>query len=185
MRALVLGGGAGVWDEVLTLEALLGHQWSELIVAANDVGAHWPRELHHWCTLHPQKMKGWMQKRADYGFSNGFVTWGRNVKHCDRSIHEMWPGGSSGLLAVQVACVVGATHVVLCGVPMTATPHFRESTEEHIVDGARLWRHADKHWRAWERERERLQPIVRSMSGRTRDMLGAPDATWLRESETP
>lgn len=177
-RALVLGGGYDVWDEVLAFEQLLGRRWNGLVVAANDVGVHWPRDLHHWVTLHPMKMPTWQKRRARYGFTNGYQTWGRQPQHCDRVIVP-WPGGSSGLLAVQVALAVGCTHVVLCGVPMTNTAHFPESDEQHILDRAKHWAHADKHWRAWEREVHRMRGLVRSMSGRTQQLLGAPDAVWV------
>lgn len=69
---------------------------------------------------------------------------------------------------------------------MTATPHFQQSFERHILDSEGNWaaRQADHHWEALCK----LQPVmdgkVKSMSGRTRDLLGAPTPEWLEIPQT-
>lgn len=180
-RGLVLGGGREVWDDVLAVEKLLGHPWDGIVVAANDIGMYWPRDLHHWVTLHPAKMPGWAKTRDVQHLPPGYLTWGRNARHVNRAIVP-WPGGSSGLLAVQVAIHVGCTRIVLCGVPMTISPHFEESTEHHVLDSNRNWSHADKHWKSWVREAHRFRPWTRSMSGRSRHLLGPPTQEWLNDT---
>jgi len=90
-----------------------------------------------------------------------------------------WSGGSSGMLAVQVALALGCTKVMLCGMPMTPTPHFEQSAE---FDAAHtVWSEADGHWRSWLRVHQHgwFEDRVRSTSGRTRDLFGAPTREWL------
>jgi hypothetical protein len=180
--ALVIGGGSGVWDEILEWEEIYGKQWDGIVVAANDVGVHWPRALDHWVTLHPEKMLHWMPQRASNGFSDGYETWGRRSKALDHQI-QPWSGGASGMMAVQIAQVVGCVRAVLCGIPMTPTAHFKEST---IHPATKPWKAVAGHWRAWEREVNKMQGWVRSMSGRTLVILGGekPTLEWLLEGKS-
>ena len=174
--AMVLGGSVSVWDEVLVWEKLYGRQWDGLIVAANDIGCHWPRDLDHWVTLHATKMPAWEKQRAAYGFPAGYVTWGR--RHYDLQARvQPWAGGCSGMLAVQVARWLQCRKVVLCGLPMTATPHFAESL---LHDPSKEWPEVGGHWRAWRRHLNKMRGLVRSMSGRTAEALGTPTVNWLK-----
>jgi hypothetical protein len=176
--ALILGGGQSVWDDVRALEETLGRPWDGVVIAANDVGCHWGRDLHHWVTLHPEKMSKWVQERVGHGHPGGYITWTRRGgRGADRQL-DSWAGGSSGLLAVSVAAHIGCTRIVLCGVPMNREPHFAES-KVHARN--KPWSSADGHWKAWQAPHvlTRLRAMVRSMSGRTRDLLGAPTLDWL------
>ena len=178
--ALVIGGASCVWDDVLAWEALYGRQWDGLVIAANDIGAHWPRELHHWVSLHPAKFERWQALRQQQNpGSSAPQTWANKKRLVEPQVTdrlvEPWAGGSSGMFAVQVAQVLGCRRAVLCGIPMTATPHFQETTERFHEQ----WLAAAGHWKAWTRCRDRMQGWARSMSGRTAELLGTPSLDWL------
>lgn len=174
---MILGGSAVVWDDVLTWEEIYGKPWDGLIVIANDSGCHWPREFDHWVTLHPNKMENWQGIRAMQGLPGKPETWGRRANLMDHSL-KPWAGGASGMLAIQVAQVLGCTRAVLCGIPMTPTPHFSESAEHNPRS---VWSAVAGHWRAWETHQHMIQGWVRSMSGRTCTILGGlPTMEWLR-----
>jgi hypothetical protein len=177
--ALILGGASEVWDDVLAWEALYGRQWDGLVIAANDVGAHWPRDLHHWVSLHPTKYKRWKALREQNQLPAGAITWGRELDPREPqksdNIRLPWFGGSSGLFAIQVAQELECTRVILCGIPMTQTPHFGETGECFAPN----WLQSNSHWRVWPRYSERLIGWVKSMSGRTRELLGAPSMEWI------
>jgi hypothetical protein len=182
-RALVLGGASCVWDDVLELERMLGHAWDGVVVAANDVGAHWPRDLHHWASLHPYKLPAWMELREQQiGGGVTYELWTDDRRYhtaivVDHAINA-WPGGSSGMLALQVAKEIGCTRAVLCGIPMTPTGHFIESVERFHPQ----WVSAPGHMRAWRRHLALIEGWARSMSGATRELLGAPTPEWLAEA---
>lgn len=168
----------------MNLEVMYGRQWDGWVIAANDVGAHWPRDLHHWASLHPNKIPGWRDLRRRQGFDcGGIETWSQVSRWSGRrdysrmADHELqaWGGGSSGMLAVQVAAELGVKGAVLCGVPMTKTPHFAETKETFHS----IWVAANGHWRAWKTNLHLMRGWVRSMSGRTEELLGAPDPDWL------
>lgn len=173
-----MGGAQCVWGDLKALEAMIGRAWPGWIVAANDVGSHLS-VLHHWVTLHPEKMRKWEKDRRDNGHPTEYIRWGRRI-HPDLDLQaKSWGGGSSGLLAVAVAVdKLGAERVVLCGTPLNRTPHFDEST---VHPTGKTWSSANSHWRVWTKDtvKARLKDRVRSMSGRTRDLLGEPTAEWL------
>ena len=168
-----------MWTEVLAWEQLYGKQWDGIVVAVNDVGSHWPRELDYWCTLHPERMQAWRAARKSYGFVGGYQTAGRRKNELDIMVRP-WAGGSSGMLGVQVAQQMGCTRVVLCGVPMTPTPHFLES-KMHRRDTK--WMACAGHWKAWMKQYAKMDGWVRSMSGRTAELLGVPTIPWLYNEE--
>lgn len=178
--ALCVGGASCVWDDVRAWEAQYGGQWDGLIIAANDIGSHWPRILDHWVSLHPNKFERWKALRAEQGMpACAPVTWGRERRMSEPRVTDRvlkpWPGGSSGMFAVQVARELGCSRIILCGIPMTPTPHFGQSQE---VFGPQ-WIQAAGHWKAWPRQKHLMDGWVRSMSGRTRELLGAPTMEWL------
>ena len=174
--AIVLGGSSEVWEDLLAWEEIYGRQWDGVVIVVNDVGSHWPRYLDHWCTLHPNKLDGWKKLREHQGLPGGYKTWGRRNHMTDRKIVP-WAGGASGMLAVQVAQEVGCVRAIMCGIPMTPTPHFTESTEH----GAQKWTSVAGHWRAWSTHMPKMQGWVRSMAGRTQEHLGKPTLEWLLE----
>lgn len=188
--ALVLGGAKCVWDDLRELEEIVGGPWPGWVVAANDVATHDPRKLHPdielwdgtvhaWCSLHPRKFKKWKAERERAGLPPVGSTWSHSYRSlCDNVLRER-AAGSSGLFAVCVSRDrLGAEAIVCAGTPMTKMAHFDES-REHQKDDA--WTRAKHHFPRWEERKENGElDSVRSLSGRTRKLLGAPDAGFLR-----
>lgn len=164
MKALILGGAACVWDDLRTLGP-----YGDIVIAVNDIGAVYPHRIDHWATLHGEKLPDWSAKRVVRGYNTDYTTWTRPEKpgQTDRVLSG-WSSGSSGFLAVGVALEVGATEVVLAGVPMDGSPHFFDR------EG---WKGFLAHRAAWERKADDLRGRVFSMSGWTRRLLGSPP--WL------
>lgn len=171
MNALALGGADCLWDDVARSEDLLGEGWWDTVVACNEAGRDWPHRLDHYVSLHPEKLlRLWAPERE----SDEYETWS-DPKRGDRgpadTDHHLdnW-GGSSGLFCVQVALEVGAERVVCCGMPMTSDPHYFGRAE---------WDEYDNFRAAWKERAQDLKPDVRSCSGWTRELLGAPTPEWL------
>lgn len=179
--ALVVGGASCVWDDIGAWEAQYGKLWDGLTICVNDVACHWPRPIDHWVSLHPNKFRIWKDRRvAETGLFAEPETWGRDpvdIRHRAQHVFEpLWLGGSSGMYAVEVARrALGCTKIILCGIPMTVSSHFVESKEEF----AARWQSADVHWTSWRRYYLEIVPWTRSMSGRTKELLGAPSLEWL------
>lgn len=170
MRALVVGGAACVWDDLAALGT-----WDGLLICVNDVGAAYPGRVDHWVSLHANKFPVWKRQRATNGGNMDFVTWsqpGAKSRYTDRWLGG-WRYGSSSFLAVGVAFDVGATEVVLCGVPMQAE-------HAHFFD-AKPWDQVDRYTKAWVDSLHLIRGRVFSMSGYTRELLGPPP--WIIEQE--
>ena len=179
--ALVLGGAGSVWND---LDAALDLGEYHGIVACNDVGAAYPGHLDAWVSLHPEKMPKWTAERVASGYPwcdrimgyKGFTKRG-GIPACVTELTDFkFPGqinsGSSGLFALKVALIdLGFEKAVLCGVPMASlSGHFFDLT---------AWKGAISHRRGWNETLHHYQHKARSMSGWTREVLGAPDEAWL------
>ncbi len=190
---MILGGAECLWEDVESLERMIGGPWPGIVIAANDAGYVWPRFLDHWVTMHPEKFQGiaqpdwddgspfigWEARRAANGYEGGYTRWGRRAPRLVDRIVEDWDGGSSGFLCLTVAHELECPRAVLCGLPMTETPHFHD--EGQGKDG--VWHVADRYWRCWVRSSYRIEGWVRSMSGRTQETYGAPTLDWLGLNE--
>lgn len=140
----------------------------------NDQIAAWPDQAPnaaHGVTLHPAKLGDWLRQRAERQLPAlaEVWCWKAEVASITRTIAD-W-GGSSGLLAVRAALAAGHTRIILCGVPM-------EPDAGHFVR-RRRWPHAIGFRRGWIQHRAELAPVLRSSSGWTRELFGAPTAEWL------
>ena len=173
-HVLVLGGAACVWDDLEQVPP----GWADEVIACNDIGCHYTGELHHWCSLHPEKFPAWEAVRKALGHPANYKKWGRTVPNgVDpgpvEEVVEHW-GGSSAGLAIKIALKeLGATAVVLAGCPQTNTPHYHNN---------RKWEHWNNYWADWERlHGDGTLKDVRSLSGRTRELLGAPE--WAQEDD--
>lgn len=166
-RALVLGGARTVWDDA---DRALDMAEFDAVLAVNDIGAHWSGKIHHWCTLHCEKLPAWEADRRARGHPGGYVRWGHKAdQRVDRHTSD-WRG-SSGLFAAKVALELGYERIVLAGVPMAAG-------EAHFFDGG-AWTPAGRYLSAWNQHRADLAGRVRSMGGWSAELLGVPDDGWL------
>jgi len=178
--ALVLGSGHTLADDVARYTGPYHG-----VVACNDAGAWWPYALDAWVTLHPEKFEKWIECRA--GDTGLLVSHRQPKPHIARKMDVvttfMLPGvektGSSGMFAAKVALVdLKFDHAVLCGIPMTATPHFHGATNwlEYAPDES----HAYNFRRQWIDIDDDTKGRMRSMSGWTKTLLGSPE--WNDEA---
>jgi hypothetical protein len=179
LRALILGGSANVFDEAATALRLFE---PDAVFVTNDMIAKWPGRVDYICSLHPEKVNDWIEARRKRCYPMGAEVWCHKKagpRSCvysgvDRTTDD-W-AGSSGLFAVKVALEEGFQKIVLAGVPLTVEG-------KHIVR-SRAWTAAAAFHNGWKSRLKRLEPLVRSMSGWTQELLGAPTLEWLAH-ETP
>lgn len=173
--ALILGGASCIWDDV---EAALRLGEFDCVIACNDIGAAWAGDLDAWVTLHPENMGRWIEQRA----ARGYPPAQRIVYHeakagCPRpdlvttyNWERAHRSPSSGVFSAKVAIEIGVTRGVLCGVPLTVTPHFNDKGD---------WLGANGFQDGLMHAAPYLKDKIRSMSGRTAEVLGTPDPEWL------
>jgi len=185
--ALVVGCADCVWDEVEAAQKLATF---DEIYCVKMSGIYWEEGPFHWITLHPEYMAAYKEKRAALNLPSNFDIIaplinevGNHWQHAaDRRVSFRWnvdpitgpelsSSGSSGLFAVRIAMIDGCDRIVLAGVPMTKEGrHFARGHE---------WQHTSVFTGAWEQAASRLRGRVKSFSGWTMNLLGAPDVEWL------
>lgn len=173
--ALILGGASCVWQDV---EAALRLGEFEAVIACNDVGTAWAGPLDAWVTLHPEHMASWLSQRAARGYPAAKKIVYHEAKQdapppdlvTPYNWHRHHKSASSGIFSAKVAIELGVTRGVLCGVPLTMTPHFNDNGE---------WAAASSFHDGLDHAAPFLKDNIRSMSGRTKEVLGEPTLDWL------
>lgn len=175
MIALGLGDAGCVWEDAEAARRLFE---PEVVAATNNIASVWPGHVDHWFTLHPRAVPQWvgielaLSRRLKLGLNRPH-TWSHKP---DKGIDFVTPdwGGSTGLLLVKGLLEIGLEKIVLAGIPMTrAGRHYYEAED---------WAQAEHYHKAWTKHLDLIRPHVRSMSGWTRDILGAPTPEWLEPS---
>lgn len=177
--ALVFGRAKGVWDEIVDFRRKHA-RGDEVVIAVGRAGQDYPGRIDHWVSFHAELFDKWTTYRQARGFPNLTMYWtalasgrSRAAECAGYKINSVQcNGGSSGLIGIRVAQHLGLK-VVLCGIPMEPeAAHYDENGQ---------WNEALVHQKIWEKHAPELKPWVRSMSGWTQRVFGAPSAEWIAE----
>lgn len=181
-RALVVGCANNVWDDVRRARELCDY---DAVYCVKLAGVHWPARFNVWATLHPEFMDKYEAERHSLGLPNGYEIVapppsevGRHGKagNIHRRVSYRWPGmnasASSGIYAAKVALQDGYL-VVMAGIPMT-------KDAGHFTRG-KPWLLVDCFTNGLNKSIPYMQGKVKSMSGRTAELLGTPTAEWLAQ----
>lgn len=200
--ALIVGCGRCVWDDLgrfvewaeapepgKTLQRRLfmwamdkaaGHD----VIAVNEVGIHLDCKLRHWVSLHPDHLLTRVVLRRQVRSQNEQIllhSTKEPKKHSDRpllpgTIDVVWrgitTGAMSGIFAAKVAVLLGYDRIILAGVPMDATGRYYDPPDEHGCAGD--WS-IIKGLKSEIANCPELKLRVRSLSGKTRELLGEPE----------
>jgi len=174
MRALVVGGGPQALPEYC--KALSYTESDDLTIAVNHAGIHLP-VFDHWVSLHARELfYQWNPSRACPLPHHRL--WGAYSIRDNSDLHHLplnwcsycWDGSSSAL-AINVARVLGAQQILLCGVPLEDGPHFYDGPDFTQSEYTR---------EQWSQHLHELTG-VRSMGGWTKQVLGGFDPSWWRQ----
>jgi hypothetical protein len=176
--AIVVGNAAGVFYE---LEKAMLKIEDPIVFAVNDVGMYLPK-LDHWVSLHADNLGPWKQVRWLHPID------GEHTKYhsVDRRpyLDYVWDKltpcmALSGYFAMQIAYIMGAKRIVLCGCPGNATRRFFDGAPRADFSYGDGQDGSEKGIREQLiKEMNRLpefKKTVRSMSGFTRDFFGGID----------
>lgn len=170
--AIVLGSGAGCWDEFAAAREMLAAE--PIVIACNHAFRDAPFAVAHAVSMHSDQFPRWLAARRAAGLPDPQTFWRPNHRPPPKEVPtrsvESW-GGSSGLLCVAVAFELGCERIVLAGVPM------HKHAQHYDIE--KDWIEARQYWPAWERMEPRMRGRVRSMSGWTLQLLGPPTEEWL------
>lgn len=185
-RALIVGRSAAAMEDYAA--ALTFGPYDEVLVVGKMLVA-FPHEADHAVSFHSDLFAKWARTRRERGYPPVGCYWGATYKGKDMYLGHPAPGplrrvaqvgGSSGFMAVQVAVdELRCERVVLAGVPMDAAASHMPFTLCSSETSGAPWAEADHYWETWVERMDWLRGYVRSVSGRTRDVLGAPTQEWL------
>lgn len=174
IRALCVGSAECVYEDIKAAEQLFK---PDVYVVVNEVGMSFPR-VDHWASFHAELFEMWLTRRRRLGLREPGCIWSYHSRTSKpgmliKPVRGKYWAGSSGLIGLQV-CIqeVGATKTVLAGMPMDVRTHFNRT---------KPWNEAPKYHKAWRTRLPILRDKVRSMSGWTQELLGAPTEEWLNE----
>ena len=166
---VIVGGGRCVWDDLMEF----GWPHSNDVMTVNDITMHYPGHIRHVFSNDRKMLRPWLDARRPLLVqAQEGPTLIHTLREGVQRAHVWpWPGqGTSGLNAVYTGIALGYSQIVLCGIPLDDTGHYFDPpwvksnfTNEvpDRPDGMRSWK-------------EVPLPTVKSMSGRTRELLGGP-----------
>ena len=189
--ALVIGQAICWEDDLAALAEIMPLEDFD-VIAVNGAGWNYTGRIEWWVSVHGAHLRSWIPRRRHAGGNEDYVAVGNFSPRQDHG--EVIPlqrpngGGSSGMFAVMFALDRGYSRVVVAGCPMEGNTRvaYHDATEKgemvtadainpmpETKDGFAVYRGG------WTRNRHQMEPYVRSMSGWTRELLGAPTAEWL------
>lgn len=167
LNFIALGGAERVWEDYEKARALCPYAD---VGAVNEAGRDYEGRLTVWATLHPEKSERWHRERSLAGRNMDFtaVSHKRIAGARVDTVYSDKYGGSSGLYLCDVALNLGYQRVIVCGIPMDGGAHYFDANE---------WNDFKTYRRGWRKAAELGR--IRSLSGWTRELLGAPNREWL------
>lgn len=154
-RTLVIGTAGTVWEDLDGLGRV------DRIIVVNRMGLDYPDRVDAWIGNGTDAEHDiWRRQRPDRA---GILYGG------DLNI-----GGDAALYAARLAISSGASGVILAGVPLQiAAGHYRAAAPSALLTSYLA------AWKAWYDAMSVARDRVRSCSGATRDLFGAPTVEWL------
>lgn len=175
--AIVAGSAHGVFDEVDFLRR--SYTYDEVLVfAVNDVGMFLER-VDHWVSQHGDQLPYWQAVR--WLHAKGEEVKYHSGEFDNEPINYTWhhinPSFAlSGYFAAQIAYIMGAERIILCGCPGSKSKRFFESNPRlDNVYGSYEESPGNIIRDQFIKEMERLPDFksrMRSMSGWTKEFLG-------------
>ena len=173
--AVVCGSGETVFYE---LEDALKKVPDAVIFGVNDTGTFLPR-MDHWVSLHsdhlgPWKAVRWLHGRPREDVQYHSIDDRAYVDHVWQNLTPLF--ALSGYFAMQIAYIMGASSIVLCGCPGERAARFFEASARADFGYGSGTNGNDNAVRTQvETEMKRLpefKTAVRSMSGWTQQFFG-------------
>lgn len=182
-KLIIAASAACVWDDLAQLgvdhvnAAGRFNDWH--VMCVNDMIMYFPGVIDHCYSNQHRWFQGWLKARRETICKiNTRRNWGEaGPTHSCRTggkYNWPWPGpGTSTLNAVYTGIAMGYNPIVLCGAPLDNSPHFfdppwadnnfEREVGLDVKGNLRYWHDAAANC---------FKGRVRSMSGRTKELLG-------------
>lgn len=165
--AIICGSAETLFDDLDRAVELRPHHTIVAVNAAAEIVA-----ADHLFTLHPEKMEVWRERQ--FQLTGRWATTHSAPRARPGVDIDFWweragGRGTSGWGAAKMALEMGHDEAILCGITMDAMPYAHRGPAKAFMSPTVLqsYRHYIERDVEWH-------PKVRSMSGWTRQLLGAP-----------
>lgn len=159
----IVGGGKGMWED-------LKNAPDGDTIAVNLSGCVLPFPVQHLFSWHPKQISAIKSfRQAEWVDCKALVHSTRQFDKIDHVWKFQGTMSFSGLAAVDLAYLLGYRQIVLVGIPMDNSGYFYKDNSTLNPDLA-----DHQRGREIDKLKEKYGDIVKSMSGRTRDILGEP-----------
>jgi len=169
-RLLIVGPAPCLHEDLASLEELdSGFRMNDGgdydVMAIGLDMAEYVGRIKHVVTYHPYELPDFRKRREAVGGNQDYET--HSHEQFDGLVNRLWPyikpSGSSAMLGIEAGMGMGYKRIVVAGCPLidrkyTVTCDFRPG---------------------WTTRFDKIKDAVRSMSGWTRDLLGAPTEEWM------
>ena len=186
---MIIGCGRNVWEDLThypryqygpmqkPYDPMVYHAFD--VMAINEIGMYLPH-VDHWVSMHDDVLRHLSEIRKQLGLAETMLhsnTPLRPDTHCACCggmvyWHLAAALGCSGLLAVHIAVLLGYEAILLAGIPADNHGNFYHPA---TMGGTHGVVRAKERWEAAIRRVPAIAQRVRSLSGWTRELLGAPD----------
>jgi hypothetical protein len=176
--AIVVGSAKAASDELRAAQELAPAAGVIPVKRALSVCS---KPLLAWVTLHPEQAKAQTLGRDIEGVPLFCSERVHNVAGDWRIVRERW-SGTSALYAVQIALEeLGCHSVILAGCPIDSA----QGCAYRMKPGQTKWANGyeERYRKSWRIAHHTIKDRVRSMSGWTKELLGAPTPEWLEAME--
>lgn len=175
-KLLVVAGAKCVWSDLALLGVSGGDNAGWDVMCVNDIVMHYPGRVAHLYSNDHRLIPHWLgARRKQYERAYGPVG---HVHSCRTGARYNWPWpghGTSALGAVYTGLAMGYEPIVLCGVPLDDSPNYFSPDWEGRNFTSEVPVKASGEMAYWAQAARRcFRGRVKSMSGRTRELLGAP-----------
>lgn len=171
---VIVGSAPCVGDDIAAFTSAFGLQPSayDLMLIGFDSVDKCLFPAKYFATYHPTEIQMSQERRAKAGGNTNWTI----ISHQQ---HEGLvniiiplvgvPSGSSALLGVHAGIQEEYKKIIVCGCPLTGK---NDKGNDYEV-----------FRKGWEAKLSEIKDYVRSMSGWTKELVGAPTAEWLNGSE--
>lgn len=172
---IVVASAACVWKDLEAAGMAKNHDAHIHVMAVNDMLMHYPGKVTHAYSNDHRWLPKWIAARREqliraYGGIDYVHTCHHGAKYS-----WPWPGhGTSSLNAVYTGLALGYDEIWICGAPMDNGPHYFDAPWAETNFGN--LKREDGSLPYWTNAaRSIFEGRVKSFSGRTREVLGAPN----------
>lgn len=174
-KLVICAGAACVWDDLALLN-VRDEQSDTHIMAINDIVMHLPMRIRHVYSNDHRMLPCWIAARRplyvrEYG-SPAHV----HSNRLGARYNWPWPGHGSSLLGgVYTGLALGYDRIVICGGPLDDSPSYFSPPWVPRNFQREVGTKPNGDMMYWQRAQDRcFKNRVRSMSGRTMELLGRP-----------